>query len=178
MIITICGTPGSGKGTVGKILARKLHYKYYSMGDVRRKYALDHNMTIEELNKLAETDPSSDELVDKFQVDIGKKEDDIVVDSRLGFHFIPKSYKIFMSVDPAVGAQRIMDAHRAGENYKSLDEAMQGLRTRMDSDMKRYQALYHVNPYDTRKNGYNRVIDTSESTPEELVKTILEAMKK
>ena len=37
MIITISGLPGSGKSTIGKMLAKKLGYKFYSMGDLRGK---------------------------------------------------------------------------------------------------------------------------------------------
>ena len=44
MIITITGLPGSGKTSVAKHLAKHLHIKHYSMGDLFRKIAhkFDH----------------------------------------------------------------------------------------------------------------------------------------
>jgi adenylate kinase len=38
-IIVILGPPGSGKGTQGKLLAQKLNYSYFSMGQFLREYA-------------------------------------------------------------------------------------------------------------------------------------------
>ena len=39
MIITISGKAGSGKSTVGRIVAQELNYEHYSMGDLQRLYA-------------------------------------------------------------------------------------------------------------------------------------------
>ena len=62
MIITIGGAPGSGKSTVGRMLATNLNIPFFSMGDIRRAYALERGLTIEQLNELAKVDPSSDRL--------------------------------------------------------------------------------------------------------------------
>ncbi len=177
MIITISGTPGAGKGTVGRLLAKKLKYKFYSMGDIRRRYAQEHGMTIEKLNKLSEKDPTSDKLVDEYQTQIGKKEDNIVIDSRLGFYFIPKSFKIFLEADETIRVQRIMNDQRGSEKYNSMKEAIEGLRERQASDKKRYQKLYRLNPYDVTAIDYDLLLDTSSNTPEELVEMILKIVK-
>jgi cytidylate kinase len=39
MIITIAGTVGSGKSTVGRIIAKRLGLKHYSIGDLMREMA-------------------------------------------------------------------------------------------------------------------------------------------
>ena len=178
MIITISGTPGSGKGTVGRLLAQRLGYRFYSMGDIRRKYAQDRGMSIEELNEISEKDPASDNLVDEYQEKIGEREDKIVIDSRLGFHFIPHSFKIFLDADERTRAQRIMNDSRSSEKYKSIEDAVQGLRKRQESDEKRYKNLYNANPYDKKSVGYDLIVDTSENKPEELVEMILKGIKK
>ncbi len=49
MIITLMGTPGAGKSTLGRLLAQKLGYKQYSMGDLQRRIAQEHGWTINEL---------------------------------------------------------------------------------------------------------------------------------
>jgi len=64
VIITIGGTAGSGKSSVAKELAKRLGYKFYSAGDVRRKYALSKGISLAELNKQGEKDPFSDKMVD------------------------------------------------------------------------------------------------------------------
>jgi cytidylate kinase len=45
MIITLSGYPGSGKSTAGKLLAAKLGYNRYSIGDLQRRLAAEHNLT-------------------------------------------------------------------------------------------------------------------------------------
>ncbi|MBU0540313.1 AAA family ATPase, partial [Patescibacteria group bacterium] len=67
MIITISGVPGSGKTTVAKILAERLGMKFYSMGDLRGKMATERGLTIDELNKLGETEAFTDNDVDTYQ---------------------------------------------------------------------------------------------------------------
>lgn len=134
MIITISGTPGAGKGTVGKLLANEMEYKFCSMGDIRREYAQDHRMSLKQLNKLAEIDPASDKLADDFLKEIGQKEDNIVIDARLGFYFIPDSYKIYLDADERTRAHRIMKDNRDLEQYKSLDETVESLKKRVESD--------------------------------------------
>ena len=89
MIITINGTPGSGKSTVAKFLAKKLKLRHYSMCDLRRKMALEKGMTIDELNKIGEKEAWTDKDADNCQKKLGKKEDNFIIDGRLSWFFIP-----------------------------------------------------------------------------------------
>ncbi len=91
MIITISGLPGSGKSTVGKILAKKLGYEFMSLGDLRGKIAIDRGITIDELNHLGEKEGWTDKEVDDYQREYGKTHDNLVVEGRLSFYFIPRS---------------------------------------------------------------------------------------
>jgi len=54
MIITISGLPGSGKTSVGKLIAERLGYEFLSIGDLRGSFASKKGLTIDELNKLGE----------------------------------------------------------------------------------------------------------------------------
>ena len=63
-IITLSGQLGSGKSTVGKLLAKKLGYTFYSTGNAQRKIAAERGLTTLELNKLSMTDSSIDEQID------------------------------------------------------------------------------------------------------------------
>ena len=96
MIISISGLPGSGKSTIGKNLAKKLGYNYYSLGDMKRRLANEKGLTIEEWNALSDKDSSYDTVPDKYQADLAKKEDNFIMDGRLAYHFIPQSIKIFL----------------------------------------------------------------------------------
>jgi len=176
MIITLTGLPGSGKSTLAKLLADHFHIPWYSMGDLRGKMAKDRNMTIDELNALGETEAFTDKEVDEYQTTLGQSKESFVIDGRLSWHFIPESFKIFLDVDPDIGAKRIFDAACAGERsdeemYTSAEETKEMIQKRIASDKTRYQAYYQVDFMD--KSKYDLVIDTSHKSAEESLKEVL-----
>ena len=65
MILTISGTPGSGKSTIAKILVAKLHAQRIYVGGIRRELAKEKSMTLMELNEYAKTHPETDVDVDE-----------------------------------------------------------------------------------------------------------------
>ncbi len=181
MIITISGLPGSGKSTVAKILAEKLGFKRYYMGGIRREAAKKAGMTIEEFNKLGENDFSTDKFVDDMLVEIGKKEDSLVIEGRTAFHFVPNSIKIFLDVDLKEGAKRIfLEKKQANERNEkstsSAEEELKNLQERMESDEKRYMKYYGFRCYD--KKHYDFVVDTTKLTPEQVAEKVLGFVKK
>ncbi|MFH1174359.1 MAG: cytidylate kinase family protein [archaeon] len=174
MIITLGGQMGSGKSTVAEILAKQLHYKRYSMGELRRKMALARGMTLEEFNKLGEKESFTDKDVDEYQKELGEKEDDFIVDGRLSFFFIPLSFKVFLTVDPDVGAARLLGRPKKEEQYATVEEAKAALERRMKSDKKRYFMYYGVDCYDPKQ--FDLAIDTTHLAPERVAKEILDRL--
>ena len=73
MIITISGIPGSGKTTVGRMLAEKLGYKFYSIGDLRGKMAMERGMTIDQLNELGKTDGRTRMLTNTRRASVSRR---------------------------------------------------------------------------------------------------------
>ncbi|MBI4150282.1 cytidylate kinase family protein [Candidatus Woesearchaeota archaeon] len=176
MIITISGLPGSGKSTVAKMLGKKLGYKHYSTGDFMGELAMKRGMSVLELSKLAEKDTSIDKALDDRQVKLGKEENDFVIDSRLGFHFIPNSVKIFLDVDPDAGAKRVFGDLRPDEKENtSLAAAKENIKKRIESERKRYKKYYGIDCYD--KKHYDIVIDTTKRTPEQVIQRIVEELQ-
>ncbi|MFC1801306.1 (d)CMP kinase [Nanoarchaeota archaeon] len=175
MIITISGKPGSGKSTIAKLLAQKLNLKHYSTGDFMRKIAKDRGISLIELSEVAESDLSVDQEIDNYSENLGKTEDNFIIDTRLGFHFIPNSIKIFLDAELKVRAQRILKDKRVDEP-QNLEELEKEIQKREQSEIQRYQEYYHINHYD--KNNYDLIIDSSNSNPEEIVKGILKFIHK
>ena len=175
MIITIGGTPGSGKSTIGRMLATRLNIPFFSMGDIRREFAKQHGITLAELNRLSETDPESDRLVDEFQAGLAQKHESFVVDSRLGWHFLPDSVKIFLKTDLRVAAKRIFDQQRAEEQWDSIEHGVREMEAREASDKKRYATLYNIDHTDI--SNYDLIIDGTTMTPLEKLEVILLYLK-
>ncbi|MBT5023587.1 AAA family ATPase [Candidatus Woesearchaeota archaeon] len=176
MIITISGALGSGKTTVAKILAKHFSLNHYSTGDFMREMAQKKGITLLELSKLAEKDTTIDKELDDRQVNLGKEEDNFIIDARLGWHFIPTSIKIFLDVTDDKAAKRIFDAKRDDEKYNlSIEETKRKIKQRKDSEIKRYKEYYNINYYDS--SNYDITLDTTNKSPQEVAQIIIEYIK-
>ena len=175
MIITINGKPGAGKSTVSTLLAKKLHLRHYSIGDFMRELALDRGISLLELSKLAEKDKEIDKILDNRQKKLAKK-DNFVIDSRLGFYFIPNSLKIFLECDLDTSAKRIFNQQRQSEKENvTLATTKKNIKKRMDLEKIRYKKYYNLNCYDLKN--YDYVIKIDALTPSKIVTKILNFIK-
>jgi len=175
MQITITGMPGSGKSTVAKILARKLHYKRYSAGEIRRRIARKKGILLRELNKIGEKEQWTDKIADEFIKKLARK-DKIIVDGRIAWYFLPDSIKFFLDADIKTRAKRVLESKRKEEQFNDLREAMKEIREREKSDMKRYKKYYGIkNCYDKRHFDY--IIDTTHSNPRNVANKMIKIIK-
>jgi len=165
-IITIGGKPGSGKSTTAKALAKVLGYEHYSTGHFFRQIAIDRGLTVTELNIEAEKDPSIDNEIDTKAKALNDKSM-IVVDSRLAFHFVPESFKVYLRINPEDAAQRMFEDMKNNEerqnteaSYSDVLELEKDAFSRYESENKRYEAFYNVDPSDYDQ--YDLVIDTGD----------------
>ena len=176
MIITISGKAGSGKSTTAKELAKKLNLKHYSIGDLMREVAKEKGVSLMELSRQAEKNPSIDQELDKKQIDLRKK-DNFVIDGRLTAFFIPNAnLKIFLDCDDQIRAERILKEGRKDENGNNIRELMEKIKQREQSEKKRYKEIYNIDYAD--KKLYDLIIDTTDISPHEVLKRIMAAIKK
>jgi len=172
-IITITGTPGSGKSTLAKLLAKTLGYTHYSMGDLQRKLATERGLSINELvSKNTAGQENTDEYIDDYQTTLGQREDNFVLDSRLGFHFLPKSIKLFVDADEDVRAQRSTQRTTVAEEHASVAEAKRRNRQRVADEKANFTKRYGVSPYDAQN--YDLVLESTHDSPEALVRQVLD----
>ncbi len=179
MIIAISGTPGSGKSTVAKAVAEKLKLKYYSAGGFMRDMAEKRGVSLMELTLQAETDESIDRDIDEQTKKLSG--DNFVVDSRLAFHFIPKSIKIFLKVDVKVAAKRVFRDIQAKkrsteQEFKTEEQVFDALSRRLQSEAARYKKYYGVDYLD--ESNYDFVLDTANLTIEQSIQKVLDFLSK
>ena len=174
--ISLAGDLGSGKSTVGKLLSEQLGAEVYSTGTIQRQIAKEMGMTTLELNQYSETHPEIDDRIDDGLRALNERDISVIIDSRMAWHFVPSSFSVYMSADPAVAAERIMQAGRESESFQSIGEAIRSIAARRKSEQARYQQLYGVDIKDLRN--YDYVIDTSRLSPEEVAARIVGAYQK
>jgi len=176
MIITIAGKPGSGKSTVAKSIVKRLNLKHYSTGDFMRDMAVEKGISLLELSELAEKDRSIDTSLDNRQMQLGKNENNFLIDARLGWHFIPNSIKIFLDVNLDVAAQRIFNDLRIDEKEnRTLEDTKKAILRRIKSERIRYKIYYNLDCSDL--NNYDLVVDTTNLSIEEVVDRIVKFVK-
>jgi cytidylate kinase len=179
MHITITGNLGSGKSTVCKLLNEKYQFEIYSTGKVQRELAQQMNMTTLELNQLMCSDKKYDKMIDDETARISRenRDKDIIFDSRLAWHFVEKSFKVFVSVSLNVAAERVMNDQKRGsvEQYSSIEEAKKLLAERAATECVRYKDIYNLSYMDF--SNYNLIIDSTYSLPDKIAEIIITEAK-
>lgn len=176
-IITIAGQPGSGKSTTAKLVAVRLGFDHFSSGDLFRALGKERGVDVLMANKTPGVTEELDRLVDSKLREMGRTRDNLVIDSRTAWHWIPSSFKVFLDLDIKLAAERILaglsEERRASEQtHKDSKEYAKLLQDRLNTEKNRYDALYQINPYDPAN--YELVIDTSANEPEKVAKEVVE----
>jgi cytidylate kinase len=175
-IITIAGGPGSGKSSTAKTVTAALGFQHFSSGDLFRALGKEMGFDVLNANLTAEQDSEIDHAVDGRLREIGATEDELVVDSRMAWYWMPQSYKVFLELDLLGAAKRILDgmddARLASEHvHRDPQEYATILQKRLDSEKRRYRKLYDVDPFDT--SHYDLVVDSARYNLEQVVEQIL-----
>lgn len=171
-IISLAGDIASGKGAVSKILAEKLNYTIYRNGEYFRKLAGQMNMSVKDFNIYVEAHPDIDLQIEQSAKEYAQRNDNLLIDARLGWYAVPHSFKIYLKVDLSVAAKRVMldDTRGNVESYTSLNQAEKEIYERFKLENERYYKLYNVRKDDM--TNYDLVIDTTNLTPEEVSEII------
>ena len=178
MLISITGRLGSGKSTVCNIMKERYGYEIFSTGTINREYARRLGITTLELNKRLNDDPSLDHEIDGTVTKLSeeRKDDKLIFDSRMAWHFAKNTFKIFLTIEPMEAAVRVMKNQRGcEEHYENVDEACAKLIERSRVERDRFVDIYGVDYYDY--NNFNIVIDTTSRTPDEVVALIMENLE-
>src|SRR5215831_5394095 len=105
--VTVAGHIGSGKTAVCRQLQVRTGWEIVSAGAILRSMAVQHGMSVLEFNEYAKSHPAIDQQIDSYIRSLASRPGQRIVDSRLAWHFLPMSHKVFLVVEPTVGAARV-----------------------------------------------------------------------
>src|SRR5262249_52111651 len=158
-----------------KRVAEILAYKHFSSDDLFRKIAAERGLSVSALNLTAEEQREIDYEVDRLLQNMGASERNIVIDSRLAFHWMPDSFKVFLKIDPASAAERkfahMQSEGRVSEEGSTIEEVRADIEKRVASERKRYRALYDLDYTD--ESQFDLVVNTAEHPLEEVAQIIV-----
>lgn len=165
MIVAIGGPIGVGKSTVALGLAERLGIPCVSAGGVFRELATRRGVSVVELNRMAEGDPSIDRDLDRLQAELARS-GPCVVESRLAGWMVEADFKVWLDAPLEVRAARV-----AGREGKDAGEAREELLVRERSEWSRYKTLYGIDLAD--RAPFHLVVDTSHWNPEVIVEALV-----
>ena len=172
--ISLAGDLGSGKSTVSKLIIARTGAEYYSTGKVCRAKAAEHGMTIDEFNQYMETHPEIDKMIDDDLAALSDDPRTLIIDSRMAFHFVRGTFRVYLTVAPRVSAERILNDKRSGESFGTVAETEKRVAARRKSENLRYFEKYGVHIMDMQN--YDLVLDTTVLTPEQVADLILASL--
>ena len=169
MHISLAGRLGSGKSTLAKIFCPKYGFEHYYTGAIMRALAEERGMSALEFNQMCESDRTADYMIDNKTTEVSRerRDDKILFDSRMAWHFAENSFKVYLYVPIEVSVKRILNDQSRGnvEEYKDAADAEAKILARMQSESLRYKEFYGVDNHDL--NNYDLILCTSHISPEE-----------
>lgn len=175
MKITIGGASGTGTSTIAKKLAEKYNLKVYSGGGMQRMNAAKCGMTIEEYDVFIKQHPELDQEIEKTQIEIGKTEDNFVMESRLAWYAVPDSLKIKLECDLDTRIKRIVSGGKEEDRVAHMEEDFETTKTktlkRESTYDDRWFTLYGVNWNDDKN--FDLIINTTNIGVDEVLEKIV-----
>ncbi|UCH71727.1 MAG: AAA family ATPase [Thermoplasmatales archaeon] len=173
-VITISGTPGSGKSTVAKILEKRTKLKYVNSGIIFREMAKNYNMSLERFGVFCEKNEEIDKEVDNKQLNI-LKEGRVILEGRLAgwiaHHNKIPALKVMIDADVETRTKRILK--REKRNIKDIKKE---IIEREKSEAIRYKKYYDIDLKDV--SIYDLFIDSTDKNPEKIVELIIKKIGK
>jgi len=168
MLITIGGTPGSGKTTVARLLAQQLELPHVYAGDLYRKAAEARGLSLEAFNRLAEQDHRIDRDLDAKMTEHARR-GGVILEGRLAaFQALQENVdalKVWLTASDDVRAQRV--SQREGGDQREL---LRVNDERHRSDSRRYLGIYGFDLEDT--SIYDMHLQSDDQSPQSLADVI------
>ena len=169
MIITVSGSPGTGTTTLARALSVQLGLSWVNSGELFRKIASEKNISVKEMNRMAEKGPEIDYLIDDAQRSLAR-EGQGVFEGRLSGHLLDADLKVLLKSDLRTRAERI-----SNRESKLLEDACQETRQREESEARRYKKHYNIDINDF--NVYDLVVDTGRFNESRTLALVLAAAR-
>jgi cytidylate kinase len=161
------------------VLNEKHGFEIYSTGKIQRELARQFGVSTLEMNQMMSKDTKYDHMIDDevTRISIDRKDDRLLFDSRMAWHFAKNTFKVFFTIDPQIAALRVMkDPRGAEETYTGVDDAREKLILRSLVENERFKQIYGTD--NLSYANYDLVVDTSYETPDNICKLIYDEYEK
>lgn len=167
MIIAISGLSGSGKNTLGSLLAKKLGYRLVC--PTFKDLAKAEGMGLLDFQKKAEKDQDIDR---KFDMHLKKEAEkgDCVVTTWLGPWMVEPDLSVWVFASGQVRASRL-----AGRDGMGHDEALLHIQERDNGNRQRYMDVYGIDINDL--SGFDMCLNSGIYAPGQLLEMVIKLIE-
>lgn len=165
-VIAIGGLHGTGKSTYARVLAEEFGLRHVSAGQIFRETAKQRNVTLQDLNELARSDPRLDQLIDQKTKEEATK-GGVIIDGQLAAAMAGQraDLRILITSPERVRIERI-----SLRDSIPFEEALEKTIQRERAERERYMKYYGIDVTDS--SIYDVVVDSSLTTIEETTKIL------
>lgn len=167
MIIAVAGLSGSGKNTLGKMIAKEFDYRVVC--PTFKDLAAKEGVSLMEFHKMAENDPEIDKKFDHFIREETVK-GNCVVTTWLGPWIVDADIRIKVFALAKTRASRV-----AGRDNLTYEQALQHINDRDNNNRRRYKKLYNIDIDNI--DVFDACLNSGVYTPEQLLEIAMETIK-
>ncbi len=168
MIIAVWGLTGSGKNTLGALLAKRLGYR--TVSPTFKDLAAKEGIPLLEFQKRAESDHSIDKKFDALLKAEANK-GDCVVTTWLGPWMLAADFRIHVFAPERTRADRISD-----RDSMPMRDALRHVHERDQNNIKRYMDVYRIDITDTSL--FDLGLSSETYRPEQMVEIAMSALNR
>ncbi len=169
MIIAVWGFTGSGKNTLGELIAKELGYKL--VNPTFKDLAAKEGIPLMEFQQKASRDHNIDKKFDELlKEEVKRSGGKCVVTTWLGPWMTNADIRIKINVPAGVRAKRI--ARRDG---MAIEEARKHVEERDNQNIRRYKEVYGIDITDD--SIFDLQLDGEKNTPDELLRITMDFIK-
>ncbi len=167
MIIALFGMTGSGKNTVGELIAKELSFNV--VAPTFKDLAAKEGITLLEFQKKAQNDPNIDKKFDNALKEMANTQDSVVV-TWLGPWMLECDFRVGLNASLETRIART--AKREGI---SVEKAREFVIEKDEGNKKRYKKVYGIDIENQSK--FDIWVNTEKFNPKQIAKIIVDSFK-